>query len=166
MQLIYEQAVDTKIEIIEESFIPGTNSGKMIFKAILQVANVANNNKRMYPTETLIVVLEQLRQKALDRKLLGELDHPQPGGDDASKVKRASTILLQNTCIVYRELEFIDNKIIAECETLNNRFGRDLYNILKDNISIGFSLRAFGSVRKTPAGFFAKISAVLTSAPF
>jgi len=149
-QTISEEAYlsNTAIKIIEESVVPGTTDSRIIFKAVLQEANVINNNKRIYPADTLQKIVQQLRDKAQTRKLLGELDHPQPQGDRAAKMKRSSTILLQNVCALYRRLDFIDGKIIAEVETLNTPSGRILRDLIKDGISIGFSLRAFGDTRK------------------
>jgi len=148
-QSISEEAYvsNNNIKILEESVVPGTTDSRLIFRAVLQEANVINNNKRMYPSETLQAIVYQLRDKARTRKLLGELDHPQPQGDMAAKMKRSSTILLQNVCVLFRKLDFIDGKIYAEVETLNTPSGRIVRDLLKDNISIGFSLRAFGSTK-------------------
>jgi len=148
-QSISEEAYtsNTPIKILEESMVPGSTDSRLIFRAVLQEANVINNNKRMYPSETLQAIVYQLRDKARTRKLLGELDHPQPQGDMAAKMKRSSTILLQNVCVLFRKLDFIDGKIYAEVETLNTPSGRIVRDLLKDNISIGFSLRAFGSTK-------------------
>jgi hypothetical protein len=99
-----------------------------------------------------MAVVQQLRVKAQERKLLGEMDHPQPQGDNKAKLKRSSTILLGNVCVLFRKLEFVDGKIWAECETLSNRAGMDLYNLLKDGAVIGFSLRAFGETRDRGSG--------------
>jgi len=148
-QSISEEAYtsNTPVKILEESMVPGSTDSRLIFRAVLQEANVINNNKRMYPSETLQAIVYQLRDKARTRKLLGELDHPQPQGDMAAKMKRSSTILLQNVCVLFRKLDFIDGKIYAEVETLNTPSGRIVRDLLKDNISIGFSLRAFGSTK-------------------
>jgi len=143
-KLIMEQAfTSTDVQIIEENMLPGQEK-KIIFKTVLQTANTVNNNKRIYPTETLMEVVRQLKPKANSRKLLGELDHPQPQGDSAAKLKRSSTILLQNVCVLFRTMDFVDGKIVAECETLSTPSGMTLYALLKDNATIGFSLRAFG----------------------
>ena len=148
-QSISEEAYssNTPIKILEESVVPGSTESRLIFRAVLQEANVVNNNKRMYPSDTLQAIVYQLRDKARTRKLLGELDHPQPQGDMAAKMKRSSTILLQNVCVLFRKLDFVDGKIYAEVETLNTPSGRIVRDLLKDNISIGFSLRAFGSTK-------------------
>jgi len=148
---IIESAEPSEVKIIEESIIPG-GGNKIVFKAILQEANHINNNKRFYPTDTLMEVVRQLQPKARNRELMGEMDHPQPQGDSAAKLKRSSTILMQNVCVLFTDLVFEDNKIIATCETLSNRAGQDLYALIKDNVVIGFSLRAFGETDPRPDG--------------
>jgi hypothetical protein len=151
-KIIFEQAaVDTNVKILEESALPG-GQYKMIFKMRLQEAEVINNNKRVYPAATLEKVYEQLKDKATSRALLMEMDHPQPQGDQASKIKRSSTISIQNACAVIRELIWDGNAIYGVIETLTNSKGMDLYCLLKDNVTIGSSLRAFGSTRQRSDG--------------
>jgi len=147
MDIINENAyISTSVELLEESTFGGTN--KIKFRAKLQEANVLNNNGRTYPTETLKVIVEQLGPKASERKLLGEFDHPSPQGDTQARMKRSSTISLQNSAVLFTKLEFDGRFIIADCETLTNDHGMNLYRLLKDKVSIGFSLRAFGSSSK------------------
>ncbi len=151
-KIIYESAQVSDIQLLEETAVPG-GQYKICFRAKLQEADVVNNNKRVYPAETLQEVYVQLKGKAQERKLVGELDHPQPlTTDQASKIKRSSTISLERSCILIRELEWDGNAIYGVCETLSNRAGLDLYGLLKDNVTIGFSLRAFGETRRRPDG--------------
>jgi hypothetical protein len=150
-KIIFEQAFSGDVEIIEESMAPG-GQYKIIFRAKLQEADVVNNNKRVYPAETLEAVYDQLKEKALARKLVGELDHPQPSGDSASKMKRSSTIALQNACILITDVEWDGSSLYGICETLSNTKGMDLYCLLKDKVTIGFSLRAFGETRNKGGG--------------
>jgi hypothetical protein len=150
-KIIYENAVASEVQLLEESITPG-GQYKIIFRAKLQEADVVNNNKRTYPAETLQQVYMQLKDKAAARKLVGELDHPQPQGDQAAKIKRSSTISLEKACILIRKLEWDGSAIYGECETLSNRAGLDVYALLKDQVTIGFSLRAFGETRKRPDG--------------
>ena len=138
------------VQLLEESTIGGMT--KLRFKAKLQEKEVTNNNLRSYPEPTLIEIVNQLAPKASERKLLGEMDHPSPQGDDNAKLKRSSTISLQDVCVLYSKIEYDGRYIIAECETLTNDKGINLYRLLKDKVVIGFSLRAFGSSTKTPAG--------------
>ncbi len=152
LNIIEESAyLSVDVELLEESTYNGEL--KIKFKAKLQEANVSNNNKRRYPTETLQEIVNQLAPKATERKLLGELDHPAPQSNDlATRMKRSSTISIQSACVLFTKLEFDGRFIVAECETLTNDHGINLYRLLKDKVSIGFSLRAFGSSTKLPGG--------------
>jgi len=150
-QIIFEQAFTSDVQILEESVAPG-GQYKCIFRAKLQEADVVNNNKRVYPAETLEEVYNQLKEKALARKLVGELDHPQPQGDAASKIKRSSTIALQHSCMLITDVEWDGSALYGICETLSNSKGMDLYCLLKDKVTIGFSLRAFGETRPKAGG--------------
>jgi hypothetical protein len=150
-KIIFEQAMPSDVKIIEESMLPG-GQYKCVFKARLQEADVVNNNKRVYSAETLEQVYLQLKDKAETRKLVGEMDHPQPQGDQSAKIKRSSTISLERACFLIRELQWDGQAIYGICETLSNRMGMDAYCLLKDQITIGFSLRAFGETRKRPDG--------------
>ncbi len=151
-KIIYETAYASDIQLLEENVTPG-GQYKIIFRAKLQEADVVNNNRRVYPAETLQAVYMQLKDKAASRKLVGELDHPQPmTSDQAAKIKRSSTISLERSCILIKELEWDGNSIYGVCETLSNRAGLDIYGLLKDEVTIGFSLRAFGETRRRPDG--------------
>jgi len=155
LDIINENAyVSVDVELLEEGIeiIPGMGQvPKLKFRAKLQEAGVLNNNGRTYPSETLQEIVNQLASKASERKLLGEFDHPSPQSSDLqARLKRSSTISLQNVCVLFTKLEFDGKFIIADCETLTNEHGINLYRLLKDKVSIGFSLRAFGSSAKDP----------------
>lgn len=150
-KIIYEQATPSEVQILEESILPG-GQYKCVFKARLQEADVVNNNRRVYPAETLEQVYIQLKDKAASRKLVGEMDHPQPQGDQSAKIKRSSTISLERACFLIKELQWDGQAIYGICETLSNRMGMDAYALIKDGVTIGFSLRAFGETRKRPDG--------------
>lgn len=150
-EIIYESAyASTEITLLEESTFGGEQ--KIKFKAKLQEVNIINNNGRSYTDEVLRIIVSQLAPKASERKLLGEMDHPTPQGDDAAKMKRSSTIRIQDSCVLFTKIEYDGKFILAECETLTNDKGINLYKLLKDKVTIGFSLRAFGSSTKSPTG--------------
>ena len=146
-KIIYEQAMPSEVQILEESASAG-GAYRIKFKARLQEADVLNNNRRLYPAETLEEVYNQLKPKAQSRQLIGEMDHPQPQGDSAAKIKRSSTISLERACFLITDLEWDGQAIYGICETLTNRFGMDLYCLLKDGVTVGFSLRAFGETKQ------------------
>jgi len=151
--------------IIEEAYTPaekpviiqdkkvGDNKYKLIFKTILQEADTPNQNKRIYPKSVLEKVVQQLQPKAKNRELLSELDHPWVNTKDQDILKRrAAQIRLSEVCCLIRDIQFDGKYVIAECETLTNQKGLDLYGLIKDGVNIGFSLRAFGPVMPGPDG--------------
>jgi hypothetical protein len=144
---IYESVYIPQIQILEES---SNSNPKIKFKARLQEADVVNNNNRVYPADTLMTVVQQLQPKANTRMLVGEMDHPTPQGDDAAKLKRSSTLSLDNACVLYTRLEFDGKYVIADCETLSNAKGKDLFHLIQDKVAVGFSLRAFGGTVVDP----------------
>lgn len=148
--IIYESAFANPVELLEESTFGGEQ--RLKFKAKLQERDVTNNNGRSYSDEVLRLIVSQLAPKASERKLVGELDHPTPQGDTAAKMKRSSTISLKDACVLFTKLEYDGKFIIATCETLTSASGMNLYRLLKDKVTIGFSLRAFGSSTKSPTG--------------
>jgi len=154
--MISEEALPTKINILEESAtvaaggLPfGNPAYRIKFKARLQTAGVPNNNKRIYPAETLSEVYNQLKPKVEEGKLLGELDHPQVMTSDKNgQMKRSSTILLQNACVHFQDIFWNGKDIDCIAQTTTNRAGLDAYSFIKDGVTVGFSLRAFGDIEK------------------
>jgi len=153
INMIHESVFETvDIVILEETSLGIDNLKKIRFRAKLQEKDVINNNRRRYSDAALVVIADQLSPKASERKLLGELDHPNPQGDDKAKLKRSSTISLKEACILYTSIKYDGRYILGECETITSGCGPDLYNYIKDRVVIGFSLRAFGSTTTTPEG--------------
>jgi hypothetical protein len=161
--MISEEALPTKLDIIEENVAPvaggipqGNPAYRVKFKARLQTADVPNNNKRIYPAETLTEVYNQLKPKVDKGKLLGELDHPQVQTSDRNgQLKRSSTILLQNACVHFLDMFWDGKNIDCIAQTTTNRAGLDAYAFIKDGVTVGFSLRAFGDIEKD--GSFVKV---------
>lgn len=153
---IYEQTSvvpNSKLEVLEES---KTDSGdlKCVFRARLQEADVVNGNKRKYSPIVCESITEQLGPKATSRNLLMEIDHPMFGaGDPMAQKRRATIVEIKNCGSLLRNITFKDGEVLGEIETLSGFKGPDLANlILKDNIDIGFSLRALGAVEPMTDG--------------
>ncbi len=140
------------ITLLQESDLGNTGLKKIRFKAKLQEKDVVNNNNRRYSDAALRVITGQLAPKATERKLLGEMDHPTPQGDDRAKLKRSSTISLKEACVLYTNISYDGKFIIGECETITGGRGPDMFNYLRDRVVFGFSLRAFGSTSQTNDG--------------
>lgn len=149
-QIISEQTnwvSSADITILQES---KTESGepKAIFKCKLQTGDELNQNKRRYSMDVCRSIVEQLKEKALTRSLLCEVDHPMPQSSDPNVIKRRAATVEAKTCgALIRSIELIGKDVIAEVETLSGFYGPDLAKmLLYDKVNIGFSLRALGAV--------------------
>lgn len=140
------------IKILEES--TKGQKPKVAFEANLQTANKRNNNKRVYDSEICETIVSKLSNKATNRSLLMEIDHPMFVSNDAQTLKkRAGIVEINNAAAVIRKLGLNGQQIIGEIETLSGFKGPDLANLLtKDRVNIGFSLRALGSVEPLSDG--------------
>lgn len=80
--------------------------------------------------------------------------HPMVLTDNPNHTKRrATTVEIKNCACLLRNIYMEGNKIIGEIETLSNRKGQDIANlIVKDKVNIGFSLRALGATDVLPDG--------------
>lgn len=149
MYVIYEEAFVPKapVKILKENKI-GDDMHKAIFKCVLQEAGVVNQNKRRYSDDTIAEIVRQLAPKAKNRALLGEVDHPDTGSRDEQIImRRAATVKLKDAGILIRDIKKEGKYVYGECETLGNRHGQDIFAMIKENVQIGFSLRALGSMQ-------------------
>ena len=144
MIVFQEETKLQPVEIITESILDNGDA-KVKFRCHLHDTQ-HNNNKRSYGKESLKRIYEQLNPKAVKRKLAGEMGHPVPSGDQASLLRRMSTIDPNNVGVLFTKMNFTGDAITAEAETLTNDKGRNLYSMVKDNVGIGFSYRGFGKV--------------------
>lgn len=152
INLICEDAYfpEAGVQLLEENELM-TESGtfyKKVFKTVLQEQGVKNQNGRIYSAESLKSVTEQLYPKAISRRLTSEMDHPFVASSDQDILKRrAAFVAYENSCMLIRDIAFDGRFIYGTCETLSTDKGKNLYALLQDNVNIGFSLRAFGSVK-------------------
>lgn len=144
--------------VLETTLLPGATElvPRYKLKVILQEKDVKNNNRRRYSEAVLKSIVQQLAPKALERKLLAEMDHPTfEGGTDVEKLSRTATILISKACLLFTDIRWDGQFIVAEAETLSNKNGRDLCALLRDGVTIGFSLRAIGGTEELPDGSLA-----------
>ena len=144
--------------IINESAIPGfteTNiisedkKGRVVAEAELQRADELNRNKRIYPFNELIPQLSSPRILELLEAgyLRGEMGHPL-----STDLVRQSTIDDTRTCVQFLKLWNDGPTVKCHYRGTNNQFGNAINEDLKDGCKPAFSLRALGSVVKTPRG--------------
>jgi len=139
------------LQILNETSVGG--KPKISFNTVLQESGVKNQNKRIYSQAICEGIVNKLQPKVLNRSLLSEIDHPLFISSDKDMLQRRSTVVeLANCAAVIRKLSFKNGQILGELETLSGFKGPDLAGLIKDNVNIGFSLRALGSVQQLSDG--------------
>lgn len=113
----------------------------VIFRGKFQEADALNKNKRIYPRSVLESAIEYVRDAIQERRLIGELDHPDT---PTVKWKEASHLITK--------LWWEGNCLMGEGETLPTPWGMVLESVLKRQIRVGISSRGVGDGRMTREG--------------
>lgn len=122
------------IEELNEDGMPK----KLKIKGIYQKADIENGNKRMYPRPVLEAAVKSVQSVVLDKRMLGELDHPSDAKIHLDKVSHLIT-----------KLEFSPNgEVYGEAEVLPTAHGKILESLLKSGVKLGISSRGFGSTKE------------------
>jgi hypothetical protein len=115
-------------------------NGNMIVAGLVQACDKPNANKRIYPYDTLKKQVEKYLQGPIaENRALGELDHPE-----------SSVINLKNVSHNIIELWWDGKDLYGKIEVLPTPSGNILRQLFQNNITVGISSRAMGSV--TPIG--------------
>jgi hypothetical protein len=115
-------------------------NGNMVVSGLVQATDKPNANRRIYP----YLILRQQVEKYIagpiaENRALGELDHPE-----------SSVINLKNVSHNIIRLYWNDKDLYGDVEILPTPSGNILKELFKNNITVGISSRAMGSV--TPIG--------------
>jgi len=116
------------------------------FQAIMQVTEVMNANRRIYPTELLMRHIDIAQPMVAKKRLFGEADHP----DAAAPAHRIMSVHVKDSSHVFHKLwidKHSDKGIVrAVCETTPTTWGYTLASFIRKGFGIGFSLRSIGRV--------------------
>ncbi len=112
------------------------NKGVLKLKGVIQRADAENQNGRIYPREILMREIENYRKLVLERRAHGELDH---SDEPVVNLKNVSHIITD----IYMEP---NGDVIGEVEVLRSPMGQILRTYIEDNVTVGISSRALGSV--------------------
>ncbi len=104
------------------------------FRGKVQEADGVNKNKRSYPRSVLEANLERLMESLEERRLVGELDHPDN-----------SIVHFNNVSHVMTKLWWEGNNLMGEGEILNTPSGLILKALHDAGIRWGISSRGIGS---------------------
>ena len=136
--LLTDTSLLKNVQIISESKTTGT----MCIRGRFQMAETANNNKRVYSKELLEREAERLIEAYSARRLKGELHHP-----------THDHVSLQNVSHLITKLSMKGNEMIGEAELLNTPAGQVAQALLKGGVQLGISSRGMGTLTEGADGY-------------
>ena len=115
-------------------------NGNMVVSGLVQATDKPNANRRIYPYPILKMQVDKyIAGPIAENRALGELDHPE-----------SSVINLKNVSHNIIRLYWNGKDLYGDVEILPTPSGNILKELFKNNITVGISSRAMGSV--TPIG--------------
>lgn len=115
---------------------------KFRLKGRFQHADLPNGNGRVYPRAVLESSINKTSAAVSDRRMLGELDHPNDAKIHLEKVSHVVTKLQLTE----------DGQMYGEAEVLPTASGKILEQLLRSGVKLGISSRGFGSTKKNGKG--------------
>jgi len=109
----------------------------MYLTGLMQQADLQNGNGRVYPQQILMREIKTYQKLVLERRALGELDHP----DD-------SIINLRNASHMVSRIWTEGPKVMGTVKVLNTPSGNILRGLVESGCQLGISSRGLGSVRE------------------
>lgn len=108
-------------------------------KAILQRADIKNQNGRIYPKEILMREAKKYHEEFVTaRRAMGELDHPES----------RAVVNLGSVSHIISEMHWEGDDLVGMIEVLSTPSGNIVKELLKSGIRLGVSSRGVGSVRQ------------------
>jgi len=126
------------VQLVED----GADGGRLVVRGEFARSGVATENKRVYPETLWEREIKRLSPQMREKKLFGELDHPNDGRTQLARVSHVVT-----------GLEAADSgHIVGEAEVLGTARGNDLRAMLQAGCKVGVSSRGYGSTRTNSKG--------------
>jgi hypothetical protein len=134
-ELLIEHSLFTPLKrALSESI--KSEAGNMIVSGLVQACDKPNANRRIYPYETLKSQVDlYIKGPISENRALGELDHPE-----------SSVINLKNVSHNIVKLWWQDKNLYGDIEILPTPSGNILKQLFANNITVGISSRAMGTV--------------------
>jgi hypothetical protein len=137
MQLLQDIFIVENLQVLTE----GKANDTMKIRGVFGRCNEKNNNGRIYPTAVLEGQLDKVQPLISERRLCGELDHPQ---NDTVKLSNASHLITK--------LEMKGNELIGEAEILRTPAGLTAKALIEGGVKIGISSRGMGTLSEDHNG--------------
>lgn len=125
-----------EVNFLYEALQP--ENGPFKLRGLVQKANAKNQNGRVYTVEILNRELKRLTDPIKNRRLVGQLDHPQTATIEYAKASHLVTALTMEE----------SGDMIGELELLDTPAGRIAKSLVESKVQIGISSRGLGTVRK------------------
>lgn len=110
------------------------------------IIGVFNQNGRRYPEDVYLEAYQDIVPKIKDRRLLGELDHPQ----DYDEVRLSNVSHVITECDIK---EMSGKKVVyGTVELLDTPAGRIAQALVKAGVPLGISSRAIGNTKRVSEG--------------
>ena len=139
MKLIRETVEDVKY-LVEES---ETGSKKLYIEGTFLVGDRVNKNNRMYKMNTLRKEAQRYNEEYIKtNRALGELGHPDTPSINLERVSHKIVSLSEDR-----------NTFYGKALILETPYGQIVKNFIENEVSIGVSSRALGSVQMTREGY-------------
>lgn len=133
-QLLIEYATFTPTKRLNEGI--SSRNGNMIVSGLVQACDKPNANHRIYPYPILFKQVEKYIEGPIaENRALGELDHPE-----------SSIVNLKNVSHNIKSLWWQGKDLYGDIEILPTPSGNILKQLFINNITVGISSRAMGSV--------------------
>lgn len=136
-QLLQDVFIVENLQVLTE----GKSNDTMKIKGVFGRCNEKNNNGRIYPTTVLEGQLQKVQPLIAERRLCGELDHPQ---NDTVKLSNASHLITK--------LEMKGDELIGEAEILKTPAGLTAKALVEGGVKIGISSRGMGTLSEDAKG--------------
>lgn len=136
MQLLEDVFIIENLQILSEG-----QTGPMRVKGCFQRADEENNNKRIYSKPLLEREITKLAEAISERRLMGELDHPQH-----------DSVKLSNVSHLVTGLSMKGNEVIGEAEILDTPAGKVAQALIRGGVKVGISSRGMGTVSEDVHG--------------
>jgi hypothetical protein len=112
-------------------------SGTVFLSGIMQKADQENGNGRVYSKRVLSREIENYQKIIIDKRALGELDHPED-----------SVVNLKNVSHMVTEMWWQGDNVMGKVKILDTPSGQILKSLVKSGVKLGISSRGLGSTRK------------------
>jgi hypothetical protein len=136
LELLQESGPLT-LELVESE----SKGGNLRVRGEFARAGVATENKRLYPKMLWEREIGRLTPGFSERRVFGELDHPDDGKTKLSRVSHIVT-----------NLNIKDGIVVGEAEILPTARGKDLAALLRSGCRVGVSSRGYGSTKPNAQG--------------